>query len=226
MQKTSRESRRGLDLSGLHTATIGGGPPRAETMERFLGVFGEYGFRREAFCNGYGLAEATLSVSGARDPRVLTVDRAALERNQVRTASSGDNTLRLVSAGTPAPGERIVIVDPRTRVACPPDRIGEVWVSGDNVAPGYWRKPAESAATFGGFTSPGNEGPFLRTGDLGFLHDGELYIAGRLKDLMIVRGRNVHPQDLEETVARCHPAVRAGFGAAVSVDEEAGGKSS
>src|SRR5207237_6585398 len=175
----------------------------------FASEFAECGFRREAFYPCYGLAEATLFVTGGahdRVPATVLISRPALEQNRVEIMAEvpGDVTPAppspradhrvLVSCGAALGGQRVAIVHPETLTPCPPDRPGEVWVSGPSVAQGYWRRPDETAATFRAHMASG-DGPFMRTGDLGFMHDGELYITGRIKDLIILRGRNHYPHD-------------------------------
>ncbi|HEX3530750.1 MAG TPA: amino acid adenylation domain-containing protein [Thermoanaerobaculia bacterium] len=222
-RKIGPEQREGLDLSSWSVAYNGAEPVRAETLERFSEVFAPYGFRRQAFHPCYGLAEATLFVAGAAagaGPRIETFAVAALERN-VAAGGTGDGEegRALVGCGTAWMDQEIAIVDPATAEALPPGRTGEVWVSGPSVAAGYWGQPEESVRVFGARLA-GGRGPFLRTGDLGFLHDGTLFLTGRLKDLIILRGRNLYPQDLEVTAERSHPAFRPGCGAAFSVEQD------
>ncbi|HEY0604991.1 MAG TPA: condensation domain-containing protein, partial [Herpetosiphonaceae bacterium] len=177
-------------------------------------------FRREAFYPCYGLAEATLIVTGGalHDPPVLqTIASAELEQNRVQPAD-GIATQTLVGSGQNLPDQRIAIVDPHTRRACRPDEVGEIWVAGPSVAQGYWEQPELSAETFQARLADDQSGPFLRTGDLGFLHAGELFVTGRLKDLIIIRGRNHYPQDIELTVAQSHPGLRPAGGAAFSIE--------
>ena len=219
-RKIPAEERGRLDLTGWVRAGVGASMVHAETLEKFSREFAPCGFRREAFYNGYGLAEATLSVSATprtRPPTVLTVDRTALEEHRVRVVSSEEQpAARVVGSGVPNCGETVAIVDPATGRACTEDRIGEIWVAGPNVAAGYWRNAEATARTFGA-TCEGSDREFLRTGDLGFVHDGELFVVGRLKDLIIVRGRNLYPDDIEHTVAACHAALRPGGTVAFSV---------
>ncbi|HEX8272004.1 MAG TPA: non-ribosomal peptide synthase/polyketide synthase, partial [Longimicrobiaceae bacterium] len=216
------EERAGLDLSRWEIAFNGAEPVRAETLRAFAETFAPCGFRARASYPCYGLAEATLMVTGSRPaepPVELSVDPEALGEGTVREAEP-DGRYRLVGSGRSAPSQRVIVVDPATLRECPPDRVGEVWVQGPSVARGYWGRPAETAETFGGRLADTGEGPFLRTGDLGFLRgDGELFITGRLKDLVIVRGRNHYPQDVEQTALRSHPGLRAGSGAAFSVEQ-------
>ncbi|HEX2222817.1 MAG TPA: fatty acyl-AMP ligase, partial [Thermoanaerobaculia bacterium] len=225
VRKTTVEERARLDLSSWKVAFNGAEPVRETTLERFAEAFAASGFRREAFYPCYGLAEATLFVTGGelgRFPRVEVVDAAALERNEVRPAFDGDPARRLVSNGRAWLGQQVVLADPETGLECPAGRVGEIWVAGPSVARGYWRNPEATERDFGAFLADG-QGPFLRTGDLGFAAGGELYVTGRLKDLIIIRGRNHYPQDLELTAERSHPDLHAGGGAAFAVDAGEGG---
>jgi acyl-CoA synthetase (AMP-forming)/AMP-acid ligase II len=236
VRKISPADRADLDLSSWDTAFNGAEPVRAETMARFAEAFGGCGFQANAFFPCYGLAEATLFVTGGMGPgevrgapRVAAFDRALLEAGEARPLPAADPASRtLVSCGRAWPGQELVIVDPATLTPCAGGAIGEVWLRGPSVAQGYWQRPVETAETFDGRLAqdPGepragaetNPAPFLRTGDLGFLDGGELFIAGRLKDLIIIRGRNLYPQDIELTVERSHPALRPGCGAAFSIE--------
>ncbi|HST63385.1 MAG TPA: AMP-binding protein, partial [Longimicrobium sp.] len=215
------EERAGLDLSRWEIAFNGAEPVRAETLRAFAEAFAPNGFRSQAFFACYGLAEATLMVTGS-DPAELPVERAvdaeALGEGTVLEAEP-EGRYRLVGSGRSAPSQRVIIVDPATLRECAPDRVGEVWVAGASVASGYWGRPEATAETFGAYEAGTGEGPFLRTGDLGFLDGGELFITGRLKDLIVIRGRNHYPQDIEMTAARSHEGLRAGSGAAFSVDD-------
>lgn len=207
-----------LDLSRWRLAFNGAEPVRLPTIERFAAKFVPCGFRREAFYPTYGLAESTLMVSLAPyGTRAVTVDAGELSLHRVRFCSPGPAAVGLASCGTAGPDHDLVIADPQTCSPCPDPEVGEIWVRGASVAQGYWNKPAESAAIFQARLATG-EGPFLRTGDLGFLQEGHLYITGRLKDLIIVDGRNLYPQDLEATVEGCHPALRANSSAVFPVD--------
>jgi acyl-CoA synthetase (AMP-forming)/AMP-acid ligase II len=221
--KVTPEQCAGLDLRSWDLAFIGAEPTRAETIERFAAKFAPYGFRREAFYPCYGLAEATLMVSGGRKkdaPVVRRFDGAALGRGQGAPARDGDPAGRaLVSAGRAGLAERVEIVDPETRRRRAPGAVGEIWVRGASVARGYWGRADATAETFGARLFLDDEGPFLRTGDLGFLLDGELYVTGRIKDTIILDGLKHYPQDLERTVEESHAGVRAGCGAAFSIDD-------
>jgi acyl-CoA synthetase (AMP-forming)/AMP-acid ligase II len=219
------EQRAALDLSSWRLAANGSEPIRHDTLERFAAAFEPCGFRREAFEPCYGLAEATLFVSGGSrsgPPIVQMVRGPALEENQVVAATAGDKGARaLVSCGRVPPDQRVMIVDPGSFTRCAPDQIGEIWVSGPSVAKGYWGRLEETEQTFHAYLADTSEGPFLRTGDLGYMEGGQLFVVGRLKDLIIIRGRNHHPEDIEHTVEQSHPALRPGCGAVVSVDTAA-----
>ncbi|MCY1078497.1 MupA/Atu3671 family FMN-dependent luciferase-like monooxygenase [Archangium lansingense] len=225
VRKATDEDRARLDLSSWAVAFNGAEPVRRETLERFAEAFGPSGFKRTAFYPCYGLAEATLIVTGGTqgEPYVHgRFDAEALERGRAVESSQeeGPRALGLMGSGRGAPDQRTLVVHPETREPCAAGEVGEIWVSGPSVAQGYWQRPEETAHAFGGRLASG-EGPFLRTGDLGFLSaEGELFVTGRLKDLLIVRGRNLYPQDLELAAERAHRAVRAGCCAAFSVDVE------
>jgi acyl-CoA synthetase (AMP-forming)/AMP-acid ligase II len=207
---------RSLDLSCWKVAFNGAEPIRPGILERFARALAPLGFRAEAIYPCYGLAEATLFSTGAAaggGTVVRSFDRAALEQGTLREAPDG---ARMPSCGRASPGLALTIVDPQTRAPLGEGLVGEVWLAGPSVAKGYWRRPEETAETFGARTADGT-GPFLRTGDLGAMADGELYVCGRLKDMIIVRGRNIYPQDLEATARAAHPAVLNGNAATVAV---------
>ncbi len=221
VRKITDEQRAQLDLTSWTVAFNGAEPVRAETMEHFAAAFEPCGFRREAFHPCYGLAESTLLVSGggmAERPHVKLIDARELESNRISACVESDGAKALVGCGSTAMGQTVTIVNPESLTLCSAGEVGEIWVSGESVAAGYWNRPEETAQTFGAYLADTGDGPFLRTGDLGFLSEAELFVTGRLKDLLIIRGRNLYPQDIEATVARCHPALRAGGGAAFSVD--------
>ncbi len=205
VRRVSEEQKANLDLSSWQIAFNGAEPVRAATLARFAEAFATSGFRSTAFFPCYGLAEATLAVSGG-----LKTDEPEVRRF--------DDSAPLVGCGTSVEEQRIVIVDPETREPRNDGQTGEIWVSGPSVAQGYWEKPEQTAETFGGHLAGTNEGPFLRTGDLGFLDNGALFVNGRRKDLIIIRGRNHYPSDIEVTVEQSHPALRPGCGVAFSVD--------
>ncbi len=217
-RKTTPEERQGLDLSSWSMAYNAAEPIRYPTLLRFHELFAPHGFRWSAFHPAFGLAEATLIVStkDALEPALCTVDAAALERHALEPPGSAQ-TRTLVGCGKPILDTRIAIRHPETSAACRADEIGEVWVSSASIAQGYWRHSEATALTF--VPDPdGGSGRALRTGDLGFLKEGELFITGRLKDLVILRGRNLYPQDLELSVEHCHPGLRPGCCAAFAVD--------
>ncbi|HEV8241012.1 MAG TPA: amino acid adenylation domain-containing protein [Thermoanaerobaculia bacterium] len=218
VQKCSAEDIAGLDLHRWQVAFNGAEPIRAETLERFAAAFAGSGFRRQAFFPCYGLAEATLMVSCGSPASEERFAAAALERDAAIAMPAEEPAVRrLVGSGAPADGLQVVIADPQTAEPRGDDAVGEIWVAGPSVAHGYWGRPDESEATFAARLA-GGDGPFLRTGDLGFLHGGELFVTGRRKDLIIVRGRNLYPQDVERTVEACHPALRSAAGAAFAVE--------
>jgi len=189
-----------LDLSCWQVAFNGSEPVKAETMKRFAEKFGKTGFCTESFYPCYGLAEATVFVSSRVPSEPVVSGR------------------QVVSCGPACASERVLIVDPRTHRRCSEGTEGEIWVAGPHVAQGYWKRPAETRAAFKACLSDNGAGPFLRTGDLGFLLDGELHVTGRLKELIILHGKNHYPQDIEATVATSHPLLRRDCGAAFSVE--------
>ncbi|MFE9775282.1 fatty acyl-AMP ligase [Streptomyces sp. NPDC005931] len=213
-------AREGLDLSSLRVLVNGSEPVRPATLDRFTAEFGPHGFRHEAHRPGYGLAEATLAVTvSASAPRVLTLDREELAADRVRLLPEGaTGGYRVVGCGTPVEQE-VCIVDPAGARVLPENRTGEVWVRGANVCAGYWDRPERTAEVFGARLAGAGEGdrPWLRTGDLGFLRDGELHLTGRLKDLIVVDGRNHYASDLELTAQEADPLVRHGHVAAFPV---------
>ncbi len=224
VQTGSPESREGLDLSSWRVASCGAEPIRHATVEAFLSAFQACGLRPEAFTPGYGMAECTLLVS-LKDPRtlhtVLNLDARALERGEVTEVNDSEAWIRpIVGCGFPIGDTKVAIVDSRTMVRCAPDRVGEIWLAGGSVAKGYWNRLEDTAQTFEAFLADTGEGPFLRTGDLGFVKDGQVFISGRLKDLIIVRGKNHYPQDIERTVEQVHLGLRPGGGAAISIDKD------
>jgi acyl-CoA synthetase (AMP-forming)/AMP-acid ligase II len=221
--KVTPEQMENLDLRNWQVAFNGAEPVQAETIKAFSKKFASCGFREEVFYPCYGMAEATLFISGGqkeRLPLLKTVDAEALADNEVLPAT-GRATKTLVGCGR-AWGDQIVwIVDPDTFQVCPAGQVGEIWVSGASVARGYWNHAEKTAETFHARIALTGEGPFLRTGDLGMIDEwGELFIMGRLKDTLVIRGRNHYPQDIEHTVERSHPALRAGCGAAFTLEIE------
>ncbi|MCP4664864.1 MAG: aminotransferase class I/II-fold pyridoxal phosphate-dependent enzyme [Deltaproteobacteria bacterium] len=224
VEKITAEQRADLDLSSWENAFNGAEPVRAESLDRFSRTFESCGFRRKTFYPCYGMAESTLMISGGwkeREPTFLTVDARALEMDQVVPVIGAETGARtLVGCGSVNSGKRLLIVDPETGNPCKVDTIGEIWVSGPSIAAGYWNREDETESTFHATLADADEGSFLRTGDLGFVRDGELFVTGRLKDIIIIRGLNHYPQDIEFTAEKSHEALRSGSGAAFSVDVE------
>ena len=222
--KVSAEERESLDLSCWSVAFNGAEPVRAETLERFAAAFEPCGFRRDAFYPCYGLAEATLFVSGApeaRPPVIKAVRRSALEKGIVAEPLSLDeDAVALVGCGSSPREQHIAIVNPESLATCASGEVGEVWVSGPSVAGGYWNRDEETAGVFQAFLSDTGAGPYLRTGDIGFLDRDELYITGRIKDLIIIRGRNLYPHEIERTFEQSHASLKPGCGAAFAVEVE------
>ncbi len=222
-----------LDLSSWKVAFTGAEPVRADTLNRFADTFEPYGFRREAFYPCYGMAETTLIVSGGtveRAPLIKTVNLEKLTQHQVEFVEIDPNKTdqnevkteikTLVSCGQSLIDQQVEIVNPETKVKCQPGEVGEVWVAGKSVTQGYWKNHKETLFSFKAYLANSREGPFLRTGDLGFLESGELFITGRIKDMLIIRGCNYYPQDIEQTVEESHPSLKAGAVAAFSIEEK------
>nr|WP_230987369.1 type I polyketide synthase [Mycolicibacter heraklionensis] len=226
VELSTPQERAALDLSNWSVALCGAEPVRTATLDGFAELFAPSGFRAEAFYPVYGLAEGTLLVSGGSDlpvPMVQHIDRVALGDNRVVDVAADDpNVATMVGCGKPRGGQRVIIVDPETRLECAGDQVGEIWVAGGSVAHGYWGAPELSAETFAATLADTGEGPFLRTGDLGFLHSGELFVTGRRKDLIIIRGTNHYPNDIELTVQNTNPALLRGRGAVFSIAPEPG----
>lgn len=213
----TEEQKEGLDLRSWTVAYNGAEPVRAETLDRFATAFAGCGYRKEAFFPCYGLAEATLFVSGGPHgaaPSRLLVDA---ETSEPRDTIGGGKGRWLVGCGKPGVGTKVVVVEPETRLPLLDGKVGEVWVNSPALGGGYWGKQELSAATFGNRLSDG-DGPYLNTGDLGFLRDGELFITGRSKDIIIVNGRNVYPQDVEALIELCLPSIGANSCAAFGVE--------
>lgn len=213
----------GLDLSTWAVALNGAEPVRRATLERITELLAPAGFATTAMRPAYGMAEVTLMATVSRGVRrYLNADADALERNryepaQAHTVGEMARAISLVSSGEPAAGVELRIVDPETLQALPDDRVGEIWLRSESVASGYHNRAAETVERFHACTSRG-AGPYLRTGDLGLIHEGELYVTGRRKDLLIVNGRNLYPQDIEEFVQNVHRALTGSRGVAISVD--------
>ncbi len=207
----SAEQLRTLDLSSWEVAFNGAEPIHEATLERFAATFAPCGFRREALLPCYGLAEAVLMVSGG--PK----GSGAVVRALQSTANSSAATApRNVGSGNIVTDVTVQIVDPETFQVCPPETVGEIWVKGPNVAQGYWDQPELSAVTFAASLGDGQH--YLRTGDLGFMTDNQLHVTGRIKDLIIVDGRNHYPQDIEQTAKNCHVSLQRYASAAFAVE--------
>jgi acyl-CoA synthetase (AMP-forming)/AMP-acid ligase II len=221
VEHSSADERAALDLSSLTVAMNGAEPVQAATLQRFADAFAPAGFRPEASLPVYGLAEATLLVSGGSDsalPVVHHIDRAALCEDRVVDAEpEHQSAVALIGCGRPPGGQRVVIVDPVTRRPSKPDEVGEIWIVGPSVAQGYWERPEQTEQTFSAFLSETSGGPFLRTGDLGFVRSDQLFITGRCKDLISIRGGHYYPNDIELTVQDCDPLLVSGRGAAFAV---------
>lgn len=229
VQRISDEQKAALDLSRWQVAFTGAEPVRAETLARFAAAFADCGFRSDAFYPCYGMAETTLIVSGGtphQPPVRKQVDAVALTQHQVKSVADGSsNATALVSCGRALLSQQIRIVDPATRIPCSGDRVGEIWVAGDHVAQGYWQQSEQTAQTFRAELAQSGGSRYLRTGDLGFIDEtGELFVTGRLKDVIIIRGKNYYPQDIEQTVQNSHIGLRPDSGAAFTVSTETGDK--
>jgi acyl-CoA synthetase (AMP-forming)/AMP-acid ligase II len=219
-RRVTEEERSTLDLSSWAVAFCGAEPIRPETARGFVQAFAASGFAPGAFFPCYGLAEASLLVTAsqpARGMRTLSVDRAQLEGGRAVHASRNERAVDIASSGGPPDGIELAIVDPASGVEVAAGAVGEVWVGGASVADGYWRRPEETASTFGARLA-GREGVFLRTGDLAFLDEGDLFVTGRITDQIIVRGRNVSPSDVEVTAQQADARLRPGCGAAFPLD--------
>ena len=213
----------GVDLSSLEVAFNGAEPIRSSTIDAFTHRFEKFGFRRSAFLPCYGMAETTLLVTGGpieTRPVATTFDRTALDERKVAAVSADhESARRLIGCGRVLTEEKIVIVDPDSLKKLPDDQIGEIWVQSPSVGRGYYQRKEATTRTFNAKTEDG-DGPYLRTGDLGFLYDGQLYVSGRLKDMIIVRGVNRYPQDIEETVESASDIVQAGAVAAFAMEHD------
>nr|VFK48316.1 MAG: Acyl transferase domain-containing protein [Candidatus Kentron sp. TC] len=204
-----------LDLSCWELAGNGAEPIRAETLDRFSETFAPCGFQRKAFFSYYGMVEATLVVSGSQKSAICNASPKS------RIEETPNAARKFIGCGRATfPDQNIVIVDPESLTPCSDGWEGEIWVSGRNVSQGYWDRPEETKQTFHAYLSDTGEGPFLRTGDLGFFKDGELFVTSRIKDIIFTHGRNHYPQDIEFTVEKSHEALLPHGGAAFSIEEE------
>ncbi|MER6999237.1 fatty acyl-AMP ligase [Streptomyces sp. NPDC000410] len=223
-RKVTEEERAELDLSSWAVATNGAEPIRAESIEQFSDAFASTGFHPDTIVPVYGLAEGTLLVTGAptKQPRIFRAfDGSALERSGIARAVPEDSPdARLLVGVGFSQDLDVAIVDPRARTRCPSGQVGEIWVAGKSVAAGYWQRPDLTEEAFRATLSDSGEGPFLRTGDLGFQTEDGLFVCGRIKDVIIVGGRNHYPQDIERSTEHAHSAIRPGCVAAFAVETD------
>ncbi|WP_353569918.1 amino acid adenylation domain-containing protein [Candidatus Albibeggiatoa sp. nov. BB20] len=228
VQKITAEERQTLDLNHWYSAYNGAEPINKETLERFSQTFAECGFKPNYFYPCYGMAETTLMVSGGeleQTYRTCIVDANSLEAHKVvklalnRLENRDKKTFReLVSCGHIWLDNQVEIVNPETLKRCNTNEVGEIWVKGKSVTQGYWQNPEATEKAFNAYIVDTGEGSFLRTGDLGFFDEGELFVTGRLKDVIIIRGRNYYPQDIEATLEQSHFTLKTNASAAFSVD--------
>ncbi len=222
--KATPEKLAGLDLTNWKVAFSGAETVRGETIDRFSHIFANCGFNKSAFYPCYGMAEATLFITGGlqqEDPIIKYVDSATLEKNQVlEIAEETSGSKAIVGCGRQWLDTEVLIVNPETLTPCQPHEVGEIWVLGSGIGKGYWEQKQETKDTFQGLLKGTKSPEYLRTGDLGFLQNGELYITGRLKEVMIFWGRYRYPQHVEETVQKSHPALRKNAGAAFAIDKD------
>ena len=222
VRSISESQKANLDLRSWRVAVNGSEPVRPATIRKFVDAFSGCGLRPDVIRPSYGLAESTLFVTSNHaepDGAGKTLDAVALERGHAAESEESKAGVRTVAnCGSGTAGQKIAIVDPASLRSCGPKRVGEVWVSSPSVASGYWNRPDLTREIFQAHLADTGEGPFLRTGDLGFLDDGDLYLTGRLKDLIVIAGRNHYPHDIEDTVSQSNPALVAGGGAAFSAE--------
>jgi len=224
IETTTDEQIEQLDLSAWKIAYNGAEPVRISTLERFINKFSACGFKPKAFHPVYGLAENTLFVSFSsvnEEPVITKLDANMLKNNiAVECTDSLANTVLVPACGNITDEQKVLFVNPDTMIECPEGHIGEIWIKGDSVAQGYWNNEEESIRTFKAYLSDTGEGPYMRTGDLGFVLDKRLYITGRLKDMVIICGQNHYPQDIKLTVEKTHEAIRTSGGAAFSIEKD------
>jgi acyl-CoA synthetase (AMP-forming)/AMP-acid ligase II len=222
IQKISEEKKLTLDLSNWAVAFNGAEPVRNSTLNRFTEAFAGSGFKKTALYPCYGLAESTLFVSGGErnvEPIYRSFSKKGLQQNIVQRIDENDiDAMTLVSSGRSNPDHQIMIVNPDTEFPCESQQVGEIWLKGGSVAKGYWQTPEKTQSTFQAYLANTEEGPYLRTGDMGFIDEGQLFVTGRMKNMMIIRGINIYPHDLEATVQRSHPSLSVGNGAAFTVE--------
>jgi amino acid adenylation domain-containing protein len=223
VRKITPEQRVGLDLSSWNLAFNGAEPIRAETLDKFSQTFGEYGFNAATWYPCYGMAETTLFITGKglnALPIVKQIDSVDLSKNKIVISDKQTDyqyLTKIVSSGRAWLDTEIAIVNPELLTRCAPDQVGEIWVSSESVAQGYWNREEETEKNFQAHLKDDGSRSFLRTGDLGYLQDGELFVTGRIKDLIIIRGRNHYPQDIERTVEQSHESLQKNCAAAFSI---------
>lgn len=228
ISRVPEEKRKGLDLSSVNLALSGSEPVRINTLKKFFETYAAYGLRWESLLPSYGLAEATCAVSGKQKLTPLVIksfDKKALEKNIVIEVENDDvleskNIWQLVSCGAPLDTLKVIIVNPDNMKKCTSNEIGEIWIEGNCVGAGYWNNQKETDKTFNARLKNDDGSCYLRTGDLGFICNGDLFITGRLKDLIVINGYNHYPQDIEKSVEESHPKIRASGTAAFTIDSE------
>ncbi|MGF1490395.1 MAG: AMP-binding protein, partial [Prochloraceae cyanobacterium] len=225
VKKIKPEQLASLDLSSWEVAFTGAEPIRAQTLKQFGNKFASCGFRYRAFYPCYGMAENTLLATGGlknSKPVIIGVNKKALAKNEIiKSKITFEGTQALVGSGLcDRLDNKVIVVNPNSLTRCQTAEVGEIWISGSSVTSGYWNQPETTQKIFQAYLSDTGEGPFLRTGDLGFLKDGELFVTGRIKDLIIIRGRNHYPQDLEVAAEKSHPSLQEGCAAAFTIDRE------
>lgn len=222
VKKVTEQEKKNLDLSNWNVAFNGSEPIHYKTMKEFSDYFRECGFNSKSFYPCYGMAEATLFISGntkLQGPKFKSFDIESLKENKVREVSElSENSKLLVGCGEPRPQNSVLIVNPDSKNICSLDEIGEIWVKSSSVSPGYFGKKEETDYTFNGTLSNSGKSGYLRTGDLGFLNNNQLFVTGRLKDIIIIKGKNYYPQDLELITEEAHVAIRSGFSAAFTIE--------
>ena len=219
--QVSQEQKAQIDLSSWELAFSGAEPVRADTIKQFSEYFAECGFRASAFYPCYGMAESTLLITGgSKEAQPIFRDFNKAQLAQDKAVIDREDAVTLVSSGHNVPRQHLAIVNPDNLEECAEGNIGEIWTASDSVAQGYWNQTELTRYAFAATLPNYYDVKFLRTGDLGFIKDGELFVTGRLKDLIIIRGRNYYPQDIEFTVDNAHEAINPGCGAAFAVDIE------
>ncbi|MBF2057460.1 MAG: AMP-binding protein [Cyanobacterium sp. T60_A2020_053] len=222
VNSVTAKQKKDLDLSSWNVAFSGAEPVRAETLAKFSDYFADCGFNPQAFYPCYGMAETTLIVSGSnkhQSPTVKKISASALQDNRISFNPDDEDSQQVVSSGKVATDFDCLIVNPNTLLEGAENTVGEIWLKGKSVTQGYWHKPELTQNIFFAKTEDGENQGYLRTGDLGFISNGELFVTGRLKDLIIIRGRNHYPQDIEETVGNCHEAINSESGASFAIEK-------